>query len=227
MDPNQPQLTWPWLVGIVAGSSGMFALVTAMLTKLADWASEGRKSRRAAAHTAMRASVILKDYAHKCAGALAAHLDEEWDEDSSPYGVRHSELPLFAGFPDDFEWMNVEPRLSYPALLLQGQVAEANQSIVLTYEGESPPDGEYLFRKHCSRLGLFAWNTAEQLTRSYGLPLLREKDLSWSYPSYLRLKAKEAQPWKGGPFVRRSVRNARRWWRRVSRKLQTRGEQES
>ena len=209
---TSPSLTLPWLIGIVAGSSGIFALFTAIFGKVADFWMDRRKGFALAAHSSLRVALTLELYSHACASLLSSIEGFEFDDDY-PEAVPVERLPNFPGYPKEVDWMPINARLASEALSLESRIPLLNARLAELYASEEPSIGYSAFERFCSRTGLAAWLSARRLRARYKLPAISASELPWRYPQFLRDHVRHNSP--GYLKSRRRRRAVVRPFRRV------------
>lgn len=151
------------IVGFLTGAS-LVAVIAVGLVALGGW-NWGRPPI-AAARTALRALLLLDDFAIAC--HAAAFDKPEFDEDDPEHYFMHTDEPIFA-LPADIDWSILGADLE--EALIRMPNSTRNVSHALDHLQTQTSDEKYFEKRNSEyvRLGLAAFELADRIEREFGL----------------------------------------------------------
>jgi len=151
------------IVGFLTGAS-LVAVIAVGLVALGGW-NWGRPPTTAA-RTALRALLLLDDFAIAC--HAAAFDMPEFDEDDPEHYFMHTDEPVFA-LPGDIDWSILGPDLE--EALIRMPNSTRNVSHALDHLQTQTSDEKYFERRSGEyvRLGLAAFELADSIEREFAL----------------------------------------------------------
>lgn len=168
------------IVGFITGAS----LAAATLLSLIAWSGTRGQQRSAVGRTALRALLILDDFATAC--HAAAFDIPEYDEDDPGHYFMHTDEPIFA-LPDDVDWSVLGADVEEALVRMPG--ASRNVSRALEHLDSAPKLDNSFFEKRSAeyvRLGLQAFELADRIEREFAIASVDRPDFYQPRESLLR-----------------------------------------
>lgn len=157
--------------------------------------------RNAGRYAAVRIVCVLDQYVEKCVAVVG----DDGTMEGRPAGLTHSgeeyydpqvASPEPPDFPDDIDWISIDPDLMYRVLALPNLTLGTERFVVAAAEHSFPPDYAEVFQARWegyADLGLEALSITTALRRKFNLPepSIEIGDPEWDSASFFREKKEE------------------------------------
>jgi hypothetical protein len=174
---------WVQLLGLVAGSSVLAALVNQGITIVRE-----RLARRDDAKlSALYLSLLLREYANECASTISDM--ETYIASEGSAGQPRGNMEPVPAFPDEIDWKALGIGTTQEAMLFRVRVEAARGMITDVHEFGDDDDVVTAVVEQSAKFGLLALATAQAISRDHALPDVKADEDEWSVGDFLRRKA--------------------------------------
>lgn len=189
MEPTQVSIPWADVIKLALSTGVIAAVINQSISWIRDSRSEGATIKRDATYLAMRAAVILEQFAIMCAEIIGDNL---LYTDSDGYaGEQHGKLPELDQYPTDADWKSLDPSISARALSLPNEILLSDRTIA-TWEKLEPAEVLGACNEQAGKCGYRAWLLASDLRRRYQLPGFDPTETHWDLVGLLKEKHDKA-----------------------------------
>lgn len=188
MEPTQapvPVVVSAWDIAKLALSAG---LVTAIANNFLVWLRDSRKdskiSSREATYSSIRISVILDEFAIKCAEIISDN--DMYSRSGGHAGAPHGKLPSLAEYPGDIDWKSLDPTLTARVLSIPNELS-LSEGTIKFWEDVDRETVSTACDDQAGKCGYRAWKLAEDIRRRYKLPAFDPKQTAWDVRGLLEV----------------------------------------
>ena len=179
-------LSWAGIFQIALSAGIVSALINQSLT----WIREARRVRRAeqldATYLALRLAVIMESFCLACVSVIEDN--ELHDSSDGQAGNNVIQLPTLLEYPNDANWISLDPELTARALAFRNELWLSDVAIRTKADVSILEDAVFDTNRYASKDGLRAWKLACDLRKRYRLPKFDPAACSWDVITWLETK---------------------------------------
>lgn len=183
------QIGWIQIVGLVAGSSVLAALVNQGITIFREHLRRNGEARLSALYVAL----ALEAYASDCSSIISDC--DKFAGTKGKMGVRHDNLPLLTAYPMEVDWkaLGIQTTATAMTLRVTVEAARARFSFIREHLDHVDHAPVTLVLPAAAQIGLHALAAAEKIRRHHALPPMEfhavpsmRRNETWSVRDHLK-----------------------------------------